>query len=102
MDRELPDDLKLSQVDVDHEQRSFCCEYEIGAGYETVRAHLEEYLFMKELAERALLDVGSVPEDIRSGSCFRVAHSRTESFSVIWWMRIPRRKHRERYPEAVI
>lgn len=65
MDWELPDDLKLSQVDVDHEQRSFCCEYEIGAGYETVRAHLEEYLFMKELAERALLDVGSVPEDYK-------------------------------------
>ena len=29
MDRELLDDLKLSQVDVDHEQRSFCCEYEL-------------------------------------------------------------------------
>lgn len=61
MDRELPDDVRFVRVSVNHEEKHFLCEYEIDAEQGTICEHMEEYLAVKELAQRALLDVGGVP-----------------------------------------
>lgn len=62
IDQELPEDLKLSWVEVDHEQKTFSCQYEIHSSYDHLKERIAGCLPIKELAERALYEVGGVPK----------------------------------------